>query len=84
MVVWLTKYALPVGVFQIDGNYSRDGKYFSGRRIGVSGSYFCKCSEVFSSKDDAERDFYVRRDKKIASLEKQISKLEKAKAKFIE
>ncbi len=84
MVVWLTKYALSVGLFQIDGNYTDDGKYFSGKRSGVSGSYFCKSSEVFSSKDDAERDFYARRAKKIASLEKQITRLETSKAKFIE
>lgn len=84
MKVWLTKYALSVGIFQLDGNYAYDGKYFTGNRDGVSGSYFCKRSEVFVSKDDAEKDFYARRAKKISSLEKQITKLEKAKAKFVE
>lgn len=84
MKVWLTKYALSVGMFQLDGNYTFDGKYFNGKRVGVSGSYFYNKNEVFLSKDDAEKDFYARRAKKIASLEKQITKLEKAKPKFVE
>lgn len=84
MVMWLTKYALSEGIFKIEGIYTSDGVHFSGKRVCGIGTFFVNKKEVFASKDDAERDFYARRAKKIASLEKQITKLEKAKAKFIE
>ena len=84
MVVWLTKYSLTAGIFQLEGNFEEDGKYFSGHGVKNRYRYFVRKDDVFETKELAEKDFEKRRLKKIAALQKKIEKLKIQKPKFDE
>ncbi len=73
---WITKYALSDGIQkQGSGNVNE----YDGKKWVSYGSYsILKIGrDAFSNEADAKADAEVRRQKKIASLKKQIAKLEK-------
>lgn len=78
ITVWITKYALTRGVYEIEAqlcagaNTSMIKQYLNGR----SHTYYHK-GDWFLTETAAQADAQVRRDRKIASLEKQILKLKK-------
>lgn len=84
MKVWITKYALTSGIEEIDSknvkSFSINGTYLHFRRTGNN-----YCLEVYSKnewcnrKESAIAKAEEMRKKKIASLKKQIEKLEKMK-----
>lgn len=76
MKVWITKYALTKGVFEMDvERQSEDGKSVYGKAWDQC--YHGQGAEWHGSKGSAIARAEEMRKKKIASLEKQIKKLEK-------
>lgn len=76
MRVWITKYALTQGVFEMDvERQSDDGKSVYGKAWNQS--YHGQGVEWCKTKSAAIARAKEMRDKKIASLKKQIEKLEK-------
>lgn len=79
---WLTTYALSDGISEAEGELGSHSAEGYARIKLNSRSYpalFKIGTEAFSNKSDALINAMERRDKKIASLKKQISKLEKLK-----
>lgn len=70
MKVWITKYALTTGVFVMNAEIV-DGKYASGGNVFTI--------DFVTSETEAKGAFERKRKAKIASLKKQITKLEAAK-----
>jgi len=71
MKVWVTKYALSGGVEELEGSPTTEGYFSVNSRYGLLGR-----SDWYVRKDQAIADAEARRVKKIASLRKQIAKLE--------
>jgi hypothetical protein len=78
MKVWISKYALSEGIteHECDPPNGGDNRVFPGAPFFEFTS-FKLGSEAHLSKEDAERAAEAARLKKIASLRKQIAKLEK-------
>lgn len=76
---YTTKYALTDGIKHVDLEpVGGDGDYL--RAPGHwNGVFFKEGRDAFLDRDDAEKAANAARDKKIASLRKQIAKLEKLK-----
>ena len=74
VTVYCTKYALTTGIFCLTGRITQDG-YFSEASGGKIG-YFLGRSDYRLNREDAIADFKKRKTAKIASLRKQIAKLE--------
>ncbi len=75
MKIYVVKYALTDGIFEADADIDSKGRAFI-RDAAVLG-YICYPKEYDITLEDARFKAYAMRDKKIASLKKQISKLEK-------
>lgn len=78
--VYITRYALSKGITETCdyefSNRSQDQSWI------YSSDYFCAYKigrDAFFDKEDAIRNAYERRDKKVAELKKQIEKFEKLK-----
>jgi hypothetical protein len=82
--VFITKYALTGGIKEIEADIIRsrfeDGEYV---RDGLC-SYFCIGENAFTDKSEALKKAEEMRIRKIASLRKQIEKLEKLSFKVEE
>lgn len=79
---WLTKYALSDGILEVEGEVgdgSSEGYAWAKLNANSYPSIFKIGTAAFSNKSDAIINAIERRDKKIASLKKQIAKLEKLK-----
>jgi len=78
--VFITKYALTEGIKEIEADIIRSR--FEDREYVIDGlcSYFCIGENAFTDKSEAEE----MRIRKIASLRKQIEKLEKLSFKVEE
>jgi len=80
---YITKYVLSGGIFAIESeavtNHWHQANQFSVKdtRPGAASFHSFAEKEAFVSFDDARADALARRDKKVASLKKQIAKLEK-------
>jgi hypothetical protein len=74
VTVYCTKYALTTGIFCLTGRITQDG-YFSEASVGRIG-YFLGRSDYRLNREDAIAEFEKRKTAKIASLRKQIAKLE--------
>ncbi len=78
MKVYITKYALSQGIFEMDvERQSEDGKLVCGKSWNQS--YHGQGVEWCKTKAEAIARAEEMRQKKIASLKKQIEKLEKMK-----
>lgn len=78
MTVWISKYALTKGIFQLEvKSTSEDGNAVYGK--GWEDAYHGKGKEWHETKEQAVIRAEEMRKKKIASLQKQISRLEKLK-----
>ncbi len=77
VTVYCTKYALTTGIFQLTGKIDATGIFAeaSGFRLG----YYLYRTDYCLNREDAIADFEKRRAANIASLRKQIAKLEKMK-----
>ena len=84
MRVWITKYALTDGIIeaqQIPGS-AYDGKeyaFFVGKNSQYITDFYIPYEELFWDKNSAIRQAEEMRQEKIASLKKQIEKLEEMK-----
>ena len=79
MKVWITKYALTQGLFEMDAEIV-DSKYASGKSNG----YSIFTTDWTRTRTEAEVIANNMKQAKIASLKKQLAKLEKAPIKFRE
>lgn len=70
---YVTKYALSAGITKQVGRLTPDGIYFVYGRHG----FIRDRVDCFETMEAAVADAEVRRERKIASLKKQIAKLEK-------
>jgi hypothetical protein len=72
--MWLAKYALTGGVKQVPVKMKDNSKY-----VNAEGYWnlFVIDRDIFTNKEAAVKAAEAMRDKKIAALKKQISKLEK-------
>lgn len=75
MKVWITKYALTTGIFEMNAEIV-DGKYASGK-TPRGGAIFTR--EFAKSAAEAAKKGDAMRKSRIASLKKSIAKLEKLK-----
>lgn len=73
MKVWITKYALTQGIIEADGVRTSQGIYI--KNSGLNTDYFYG-SDWYFDKESAIKKAEEMRQKKIASLKKQIEKLE--------
>ncbi len=78
MKVWITKYALSSGLKEDDSEESMTGQSGPTRYFNVRGyqGLFTRAELAFTLEEAREKAFTMR-TKKIASLRKQIAKLEK-------
>ena len=77
MKVYITKYALTQGIIEVDGGSVREVEIKDGRlRYKKSYTQVYCAGEWYTEKGMAVADAEHRKQKKIASLKKQISKLE--------
>jgi hypothetical protein len=74
MKVYVTKYALTQGIFPIEANLIDDGKYAK-QSTGSSLGLFLRRGEYALTDDEAIRQAEELRCKKLASIEKQVSKI---------
>lgn len=74
----MTKYALSEGIKEVKENTAYAGHYVDGvtRLCGYLSSYRFG-TDVFKTREEAVIDAELRRDKKIMSLKRSITKLEK-------
>ena len=79
MKVWITKYALTKGIIEADGELtSSDSVSILSRDLSLPTHWFYK-GDWFSDKESAIQKAEEMRQKKIASLKKQIEKLERVR-----
>lgn len=79
MKVWVTKYALTSGILEMEANQSGDLIYVKGGLVGDAyyyGQYFHK-GEWFKTREDANEKAEQMRQRKLCSLQKQMTKLQK-------
>jgi hypothetical protein len=78
MKVYVTKYALTSNVFTVEGSLAGDeGKYFAEEKSRGGGLFLTVGKDCFMSRAEAVLRVDDMRVRKIASLRKQISRLEK-------
>lgn len=80
MKFYITKYALTQGIIELDSNSVRSLKVEEGRLLyfdSLMSLYSYGPGEWYTEKPHAIADAEYRKKKKIASLQKQIAKLEK-------
>jgi hypothetical protein len=75
MKVWITKYALTSGIFEVDAETCTSPSLIAVRKPGELTAYFHN-NDWHKSKEDAIARAEEMRAKKIASLRKSIAKLE--------
>lgn len=76
MKVWISKYALSTGIFEMEvESVSEDGEAVYGKELFQS--FHGKGKEWHEFEEDAKRRAEEMRQKKISSLNKQIDKLQK-------
>lgn len=68
--IWITKYALTIGIFKAIATYDQINIIVSTNR-GTFPAKYC-----FISEEEAKTNFKNQKDKKINNLKKQINKLE--------
>lgn len=73
ITVWVTKYALTRGIYQAEATTYSGGKY---AQIAGNWSSFKLSTDAFKTEAEAKTNAEARRKKKIASLRKQIKKLQ--------
>lgn len=78
MKVWIVKYALTQGLYEIEGEEYRKG-CISQRNTSLPTLYHGEGKEWCRTKEEAIHAAEEMRQKKIASLEKQIEKLKRMK-----
>lgn len=78
MKVWITKYALTQGIFEAEAEVIEDGTVRVRQEFIVS-YYHKEGRDWHKTKESAVAKAEEMRKKKIASLKKQIEKLEKKK-----
>ena len=81
MKVWITKYALTVGIIeaqQVPGALYEGKEYafFMGENGQYNTGFYIPSEELFGDKESAIKKAEEMRQKKIESLKKQIKKLE--------
>ena len=81
MRVWITKYALTQGIFEADGKICTDidENMIDAGKAGLYHNHYSGIDEWHKTKESAIRAAEHMRQKKIASLEKQIARLKKLK-----
>ncbi len=78
MKIYVVKYALTEGIIECVGEPCGTGEHpMKMRAFMDSGDVVLDWGEYDFDLDDARSKAYAKRDKKIASLKKQIAKLEK-------
>lgn len=76
MKVWITKYALTTGIYEIEAEITENGSAYD--MHASLPTFYCKEGKDWHrTKEDAIQRAEAMRQKKIASLKKQIEKLEK-------
>ena len=75
MKVWITKYALTSGIFEVDAETCTSPSLIAVRTPGELTAYFHN-NDWHKSKEDAIARAEAMRTKKIASIRKSIAKLE--------
>ena len=84
--VWVTKYALTQGIFETDvslsayeTDWAKKGQYVFDQKLnpGASGSIYQLGKDAFFAKEVAQAAAHKMRTRKLVSLHRQISKLEK-------
>lgn len=81
MRVFITKYALTQGVFEVEGELDRDGEYLIWKNSGSWIKQYTHKRDFSLSLQDALTIAEQARVKKLASLKKQLSKLEALEVK---
>lgn len=81
MKVWISKYALTVGIFSIEGDYTEDQTYFSEDPGEHRMRLFLHKNDVCQFLEEAMTRGEELREKRLASLRKQIEKVSKRKIK---
>lgn len=76
MTVWVIKYALTHGIESIQVDRDGDSKYVFERSRGFASNIYTLGKDVFETEEEAKAAARLLRDKKIASLKRQIKKLE--------
>lgn len=79
MKVWIGKYALSGGIEECDGEDAGDGYFRPGGGKYSSWALFRFCRDAHETREAAVKAADQMRLKKIASLKKQIAKLEAMK-----
>lgn len=81
MKVWVTKYALSAGIFPVEGEYTEDQMYFSEEMPERGFRLFLRKADICEFLDEALKRGEEIREKRLASLHKQIEKTTKRKIK---
>ena len=76
MKVWITKYALTDGIIEVDSEQDRLTHRFVVTEGAFKNEWFNR-TDCFTSRSSAIKKAEEMRQKKIASLKKQIEKLER-------
>lgn len=80
MKVWITKYALTLGIIEIEGEPLGTSFATKDQRFPLDkNDFFIRQGYWFENKKDAINDADEMRQKEIESLKKQIKKLEEMK-----
>lgn len=78
MKVWITKYALTAGIMEVDAEFCKSmSTMVSYRPEGASYDQYAHGDDWHTDLDSAKAKAEQMRQAKIASLKKQIAKLEK-------
>lgn len=77
MKVWITKYALTIGIYEVEADRRMDEDMISVKENGEEKYYYGY--EWTRTKEEAVEIAYELRNYEILSLKKQIEKLEKMK-----
>lgn len=81
MKVWITKYALTVGIIIREGEVTRNMICVTENGLRI---YYEKGIDCFMSESDAIEKVKVIKDRKLKSLTKQIDKLKNIKIQIID
>jgi hypothetical protein len=75
--IFITKYALTSGIMEAEMEIMDDGKYCYGKPEGYAFATGFHGNDFHLTREEAIKDCHKRKDKKIESLKKQITKIEK-------
>lgn len=78
MKIWITKYALTTGIYEIEAKETHSPSMVSDANHPLS-MYHGEGKEWHKSKEDAIQMAEMMKNKKIESLEKQLKKVKKLK-----